>query len=84
MLDSQLIICFLRFSEITPEGKKVTQLDSILLNGSNVCIVRQYLFLVSISGVFFIVFAEPVGAGWLSGQVKLEMLVRVLYLLHSE
>ncbi len=31
--------------EITPEGKKTTKLESILLNGNNVCIVR-----VDISG----------------------------------
>ena len=28
-------------SEITPEGPKVTKLDSILLNGTNIAVVRR-------------------------------------------
>lgn len=31
-------------SEVTPEGRKATRLESILLNGNNVCIVSGSLF----------------------------------------
>lgn len=32
---------FYLISEFTPEGKRVTKLDSILLNGNNIAIVRK-------------------------------------------
>ncbi|KAL8208405.1 hypothetical protein R6Q57_007817 [Mikania cordata] len=31
-------------SEITPEGRRITKLDQILLNGNNIAIIRNLIF----------------------------------------
>lgn len=36
------------FSEITPEGRRITKLDQILLNGNNITMVRQPSCCVSV------------------------------------
>uniref|UniRef100_A0A673CWQ2 U6 snRNA-associated Sm-like protein LSm5 n=1 Tax=Sphaeramia orbicularis TaxID=375764 RepID=A0A673CWQ2_9TELE len=33
------LLAFVRFSEITPEGRRITKLDQILLNGNNITMV---------------------------------------------
>lgn len=38
---SMLLISHLCFSEITPEGRRITKLDQILLNGNNITMVRE-------------------------------------------
>lgn len=41
--DTHRCVCVLALlSEFTPEGRRVTKLDSILLNGNNIAIVRTH------------------------------------------
>lgn len=52
-----LLISHLCFSEITPEGRRITKLDQILLNGNNITMVREesVVFFMCYAGVLLII-----------------------------
>lgn len=77
-----IAVLSLHCSEFSPEGKRVTKLDSILLNGNNIAIVRSASLLTVVAHCARVLLAA-VGSWRRSSVVAALRLLVSVYLLQS-
>lgn len=69
--------------ETTPEGRRVTKLDQILLNGNNITMVRKFLSLVFTWLLFDLFYLFSVGARWRNARREMTIIVVLSFIIIS-